>query len=367
MSVASSKGDASPSVSGKRRSERQKLYSTKGGEFFLETCKKNRDESILKVSTLINAINELVNDEKLEEAKVKVHTLVEVHKEFASYQSRYQDVLRQQPGTPSKEVTPTFADEVAQRVNNCVERVNAKTPNNVTMAEISNTVNDTNQHQHATGSGEDMEEPLTAASLEEKNLKRAKARQASAKQLESVISTAKGHIDVGNFDEAEGAQREIERLFDEFMEFAPDNYPELAEIANLEAEREWTHKVDGQVFEARTRLSEAKEKHFQPQTFKEQFSASKPPLPKQPPSRKSGSKKSYQGSQDGGASSHSSRSRSKGRSENRSKRSHSRCSNSTRSSGSSMSTRERAIDEKARLAALKVEAEFLDQAQKNDL
>ena len=82
------------------RSVRKRTLSHKGGDFFLKTGIKNQDKSHRNVRNLVTDVDSLLNEDNLEEAKVKVVTLVEAHKEFLRRHLRYQELLRQQPNVP---------------------------------------------------------------------------------------------------------------------------------------------------------------------------------------------------------------------------------------------------------------------------
>ena len=167
------------------------------------------------------------------------------------------------------------------------------------------------------------------------------------------------------------------------MTYDPQCYPEYVNLIDSDKEREFTHQVDDAVFAIRKKLSDAKSAlelrhpshsgNMSPKSgnihskLPPQYPSTKPPLPS-----KSRSRRSHKHSPDRD-SHHSRRSRSKSKpapsSSHLSGRSHSNCSSrcSRSSGGSSTSARDRALGEKARLAALKVEAEFLKKSQKREL
>ena len=348
-------GNPGNNLESPRRSVRKRTLSLKGGDFFLKTGLQNRDKCHRDMRDLINVIDSLLKVGRLEEAKVKVGTLVEVHKEFVRLHMRYQDLLCQQPDVTEDEVTTTLAEEVLKMVTECIFRFNLKAPEHDTVhldpAAQQIVCETLSQSEHDS---------------EQKNMKRVAQRESTFEKLRSAIKEVELYIANSDIGRAEAAQINVDKLFDIFISYAPDNFPELSNYVDIDKERDYTHQADNAVFAVRKKFSELQAAghhtplHHEPLHPKYTSTLhAKPPLPEKPASRKSD-----KGSRDGcSLKSHRSRSKSKAPGSHRSASNHS--SRSSRSSGSNMS--ERAIEEKARLAALKVESEFLEKSQKQDL
>lgn len=356
---------------------RKRGLSEKGLEYFFDVSKKNCETCYRKIDKFIKVIEELLRDEHLEEAGKKVETLVEVHKEFESLHIRYQELLHQQPNVP-KEDDIISGEKVSQLVAQCINKFQSKVDN----PDINITKNLLNLDLD--NIADDRPKLSDMTPLEDENTKRLQTRQTLHDKIKAFIQAAETHIHNNELTLADDTLGEIENLFSEFMSYAPQCYLDHPTASDIDKEREFTDQVDNDVFAIRKKLSDAKatlEVHH-PTRSSSTISSKheellshlpskhipmKPPLPS-----KSGSRHSQKRSRDGGSQkTHSSRSKSRGRTRSpakshRSGRSGSSC--STHSSGNSSSAaRDKALDEKARLAALKVESEYLKQSQKQEL
>ena len=365
---------------------RARTCTESGNEFFRTTVLKNRDRQRKKIVQQVEKINKLLTQESLENAKELDDNLTAVHEEFIRSHVRYQ------------ELSGDNVDSSAER--DIYEKV---------------LLSVTDAHKRL------------LASVEAHHDKgRKEQRLLLSVEIGSRIREAQSQIDDGKLSEADTMMGDIEILFSEFMECAPECDPTCEGSIGNDEEGKLTDQIDSAVFEIKNQLISAKNvlksnsRSSTPRNLlyshKSISVKSLPPLPvtsfegsftsrshqtkfpdyerrsrsKSRPSQRRSSPHASQRSlsRDNSKRSHSNTSRYSNHSNNSgqsareknfeekvrsaaldgSKRSRSNTSRSSNHSNiSSQSARERAIEEKVHLAALKIESKYLQQSQESEI
>ena len=331
----------------------------KGNEFFLDQCTRNKDKAHQKIFYVIEKIELDLSCFNIEIANVLLESLHQLYDEYKRAHLRIME-LRDEQFEESPEEKNSY-DEVHQAVQNITVQVaNCKPPPKVAQKVPGTDPPDLD----AQGTPEDIAET-----------ERVNKRLSLHRQIEDQIALSKDYIFESDLQSADKAVLELDKLLSDFVSFAPVCQPGQKPPSGIDfvKEGEFTDLVDNSVFKVKRALSEAKARLEVPQrsSISDVLSRSLtnrklPHLPPKGPlsehssrSGRSRKKVSHEqtrrdGSNHGSDHSHRSRSGS------------SRSSRSSRSNTSSLA-REKAMEEKARLETLKIEAKFLTEAQQRNM
>lgn len=371
---------------------RRRVCSEKGGEFFMATALKNCNSSRNKVFSIARDIDDYLANSRLEDADKAVQSLVEAHDEFVRSHLRYQELLGEQTSEVEKQVAIANAEEVSTRMKNCLDRFSelaTELKNQDMHLDRVNkeciTQQQLDDHVSLCETGESKRETsgIELGKVNDAN------RHTIYNDINNNIETIIQLIERDDLDQADDIMHTIDGLFSEFMSCAVDSYINQDE-EYAQKERDFTHQVDDAVFTIRKTLARAKSAKEVHHPTRSAFGSSpgqpphhvihppgfsplvdvmsKPPLPLKPKSVRSRHSDTRSNRNN---TSHRPRSRSRESHSHHSRSHRSPSNSSTKSRGSSIcsssSTRERAIEEKVRLAALKAESRFLEQSQKHEL
>ena len=99
---------------------RKRTCTNPGGEFFLSTVLKSRDKSHKKILKHVGKLDDLLERQSLEDAKILVDILNVDHKEFIRSHIRYQELSDDKVDSSEQKV---LLDDVQQLVTNVKERL----------------------------------------------------------------------------------------------------------------------------------------------------------------------------------------------------------------------------------------------------
>ena len=366
MSLSSHPDPGTPGVHGESHSvppARTRNCTEKGNLFFLDQCTRNKEKAYEKIFYVIGKIEQDLSCFNIESAVVLLQSL---HKLYDDYKRAHLRIieLRAEPAEESPE-EKNSCDEVHQAVQNITVQVANCKPTLNTAVNLPDTDPPNNPGVH--------ENPENITETERVN-----KRLSLHKKIEDQITLSEGYIFENDLQGADKAVLELDKLLSDFVSFAPTCEPGQKPPSGIDfiKEGEFTDLVDSSVFNVKKTLSEAKAKLEVPQrssisgvlnvSQKNRRVSSLPPKGSKGPnsehssrSGRSRKKPPYDqtrrdGSNCGSDYSHRTRSGS---------------SRSSRSSGSNTSSlaREKAMEEKARLEALKVEARFLAESQQRNI
>ena len=164
---------------------RARTCTESGNEFFRATVLKNRDRQRKKIVQQVEKINKLLTQESLENAKEIDDNLTAVHEEFIRSHIRYQELS-------------------GDNVDSSAER---------------------DIYENVLLSVTDAHKRLLAAVEAHHDEGRKEQRLLLSVEIESRIREAQSQIDDGKLSEADKMMDDIEILFSEFMECAPECDP----------------------------------------------------------------------------------------------------------------------------------------------
>ena len=339
---------------------RTRNCTDKGNQFFLDQCTRNKEKARQKIFSVIEQIELDLSCFNIESARVLLESLHTAYDEYKRAHLRILELRDEQVEEPPEE--KNCHEEVHQAVQNISTQVaNFEPPPNVA---------------HHLRASDPPNNPYEETKVENTvETERMNKRLSLHEKIKEQITVSEGYILENDLQSADKAVLELDKLLSEFISFAPACQPGQKPPSGIDfvKEGEFTDLVDSSVFNVKKALSEAKAKLEVPprssisdvisRSQKNHKSSSLPP--KAPQSEHSGrssrSRKRH-------PHEHSRRDGSKNGSEY-SHRTRSGSNRSGRSTGSTTSSlaREKAMEEKARLEALKIEAKFLAESQQRDM
>ena len=407
---------------------RPRRCTEKGREFFKEESLKNRTRCLKTIQNHVKQIEDLLQSGSVNEAMEVIKTLMEVHEEFVRAHLRYQGFAEETPAEIEQEglleevqrlitATSTKAEAASlschqRRFQGEVEELVLEIEGLIregSLNEASDKMKDLNlNHEqflyHLTGFSVQQDElqqkrsedilrliatvgERLAEALDKQNMPTSKSstelRLSLYGKIQSVIEEIENHIKKGDLNQADVLAGTLDNLFSDFMSTTCN--PGATSEVNCAQESKFIDLVDGEVFAVKRKLAKAKSNNEIVNVRNDSLSNLSASREQTRHTSHISRSKDRSARHSRNRSPHSSCSRKSHRSSSskrreKSKRSvspaNSHRSNSTvRSAGSSgrssssstRSAREKAMDERARLAALRIESRYLDQAQRSSL